>query len=256
MPTTHPRTLGQLIAVERGLRQEDNRIGSDIRKALSKEALVTGLIKTYHPFADQMDGERAAFQDVPDQYTAVQHRVEDDLDLAMQHAITAMDVVASKDHTNCDAKADVRVGDNVLATGVPISHLLWLQKYLGEWRSFLSELPVIKPDKEWTYDTEDRVWKSREEETLRPVKEVVPVVMYPATDKHPAQVQAVSKDIPIGKYRTVTLSGAISPKRKRELLDNINMVLLAVKDAIAVANRTPAVEVKEGEKILGFILGR
>lgn len=252
----HPRTLGQLIAVERNLRQEDNRVGSDIRKTLAKEALVTGLVKTYHPFAE-VDGEdRSAHQHVPDQYTAVQHRVEDDLDLAMQHAIAAMDVVAAKDHTNCNAKADVRVGDEILATGVPISHLLWLQKYLGEWRAFLSELPVIKPDKEWTYDSNDRVWKSKVEETVRPVKEIVPVIMYPATDKHPAQVQAVSKDIPIGKYKTITLSGAISPQRKRNLLDNISTVLLAVKDAIAVANRTPAVEVQEGRKILEFILGR
>jgi hypothetical protein len=246
-----PKTLGQLIAVERSLRQEDNTHGSALKHG-SKEALFTGEVRTYRSYSETPP----ASEHVPDQYKELQRRVEDDLDDARRYAVPAMDVVASKDATNTIAKANVVVLGETLLHDVPVSHLLWLDKYLAEYRSYFTVLPVNKPDKEWTWNADERLWRARTEETPRTSKEVMGVTLHPGTDKHPPVVQAITKDIPIGLYRITTLSGAISANRKKELLDRMTEVQLAVKEAIAVANRTPVIEVREGDVLFRFILGR
>jgi hypothetical protein len=250
MPGT-PRTLGQLIAVERALRQEDNNHGSRLKHG-AKESLFTGEVRTYKSHSENPPPS----EHWPAQYKELQRRVEDDLDEARQYAVPAMNIVASKDATNTIAKADVIVRGNTLLRDVPVSHLLWLEKYLTEYRGYFTALPVNKPDKEWTWSETERLWRSRLEETPRTDKVLSGVTLHPGSDKHPPVVQAVTKDVPIGLYQTIVLSGAISASRKKELLDKITEVILAVKDAIAVADRTPVVEVREGDAIFKFILGR
>lgn len=251
MPNT-PKTLGQLVAVERATRQLDNEYGSKIKHGL-KDASVTGQVKTYRPFNETpTEAER-----LPAQFVEVQKKVEDALDEARKYSVPAMDIVASKDTTNTRAKADVIVAGRVLIPEVPVSHLLWLEKYLNEWRGFLAVLPTLKPDRHWERDSTDtRLSRARTEETVRTKKEVRGVILAPATDKHPAQAQAVQEDVPIGVYETTVLSGAVTETRKKELLDNLNKVQLAVKEAIAVANRTAASDVHEGNKVFEFIFGR
>jgi hypothetical protein len=245
-----PRTLGQLIAVERAVRQQDNEHGSQI-KHVGKESTVTGLSKIY-----KATNEHEQFRLPPPQFTEVQRRIEDLLDEARKYSVSAMDAVASKDRTNQSANADVLIDGDVFLPQVPMSHLLWLENYLGEWKGYLASLPTLKPDKTWEYDSAQRFYRSRPEVQNTTRKETRALVLHAPTDKHPAQTTTVVEDIQVGTVETVTLSGAIPESRKKELLDRLTTLLLAVKDAIAVANRTPVVEVHEGEKVLGFILGR
>jgi hypothetical protein len=48
--------------------------------------------------------------------------------------------------------ADVVVDGVVLATAVPVTHLLFLDKQLSDMRTFIAKLPVLDPAKEWQYD--------------------------------------------------------------------------------------------------------
>jgi hypothetical protein len=245
------RTLGQVIAVERTLRQADNEQGSRIKKELAREPMTLGAVKTYTP-----DDDNAPQSDrVPTQYVEVQHRVDDDLLLAMQYAVPAIDAAATKDRTNTVAEADIMLDGVMFLPKVPISHLLWLEHYLAEWRGFLSSLPTLTATKAWTWDEDSRVYRARPEVTARNLKTTEPLVLHPPTDKHPAQTTTVNRETHVGTYENTVLSGAIPEARKRQLIDRCLELEVAVKDAVARANRTPVTEVHEGATILEYILG-
>ncbi len=250
------RTLSQLVATTTGIRQRDNDHGKELIKKVQSDALTTGLIKTHHPLEELTDEQRRGMLlgTQPDVNKPVALTVADALRQAMEYAIPALDVVATNDRTNQDANADVTLPDGtVLIANVPVSHLLWLSKYLSEWRKFITVLPVLDPTKNWTLGDSD-VYRADVETRVSSTKKVVPLVLHQGTDKHAPQVQAIEDFIPTGHYESVALSGAIYPSRKRELTDRFDMVIAAVDDAIARANQTPVVDVKEGEALMSFLL--
>lgn len=246
-----PRTLGQVVLVERHLRQQDNRVGADLRKRIKNENLTLGSNRVYHP--DDVDAPSTARE--PDTRKPVALKVGEALREAMEHSVRALDTVATKDTTNQHARAGIIVGTTTLIENVPMSHLLFLEDYLAEWRAFLDELPVLNPTRHWTLDPGTGEYRADPEENIRFIKEVVPLVLHPGTDKHPPQTQPLQKDIRVGRYVTENLSGAIPENTKKELLHRISMLIVAVKDAIARANQTPVIEVQEGAPLLGFVLG-
>lgn len=248
------RTLAQVIAVERRLRQQDNDKGREIRTSLS-ETRVSGVLTEYKPDAEEDTlpaSERGTIQ-----YQVVQARVEEGLQLARKYSELAIDAVATKDSTNCEAKAGVIVDGTELISAAPVSHLLWLENYLQEWRAFLAGLPVLTSTKSWKLDTEDGLHKAAPEIVPRTSKRPVPLVLHPGTDKHPPQVTTYQEDVKIGRKFTTAHSGAIPESRKRELLERCDKLIMAVRDATARANQTPVTEIEgEGAKLLGYILGQ
>lgn len=248
------RTLGQVIAVERKLRQADNDAGKQGRKDLA-EAKVIGLLSEYKPDVEDETllppSARSASQ-----YQVVQAKVTDVLTTTRRYAVDAINAVATKDATNMEAKADLVVDNQIMQVDVGISHLLWLEKYLIEWHGALAALPVLSPTKKWNrVDTEDGLWAADPEEVARTTKETVPLVLHPGNDKHPPQVTTVQKDIRTGIVRKTVFSGAIPAPRKQQLLDNCDVLIRAVRDAIARANQTVAVEIdSEGDAIMNRLL--
>lgn len=249
------RTLGQVIAVERTLRKEDNDNGAAVLHGLT-EARTLGGVKEF--FWDQ---ENPSAEDIAKmtafttpQHQRVQAKVEDGLREMRRYSEAAMDIVATKDRTNTTAVADIIIGDTLLLAKVPVSHLLWLENYITEWRAGLAKLPVVSPLYTWNED--DDLLKADGGEVPRTSKEIVPLVLHPGTDKHAPQATTVTRDLRIGRVVSTLHSGAIRSTRKRDLLDRCDMMLVAIKDAIARANRTIAIEVHgEGKAILDFILG-
>jgi len=249
--TDRARTLGQVIGVEKHLRQADNDAGKMIKKNVQSEALTTGLTKVYRPDDDNAPSTARE----PNKHKAVAVKAEEALREAMQYAVPAMDITATKDRTNQVASADLLTPDGgVLIPRVPISHLLWLEHYLGDWKGFLSVLPVLDPTKNWTRDDGQGIHKGDSEETVRFAKETAVLALTPTTKEHPGSGQPYIKETRVGVYLSTVLSGAVKESRKKELIAKADLLLAAVKDAIARANQTQAVEVREGEIILGFLL--
>ena len=244
------RVLGQIIAVEKQTRQKDNAEGSRLKNAVQRQSWLTGLTKTYKP--DDEDAPES--EQIDPQYTNVHLRAEDVLEEAVKYSVPAMDVTATKDRTNQDARADLIVNGTVLVPDVPVSHLLWLEHYLTEWKGFLTVLPVLPPEREWSLDHGRGLYMAVPEFTERRVKETVPLVLVPATKEHPAQALPQTAEKRAGKYTTVHLSGAVTEDRKKQLLDRMHVLQLAVKDAVTRANRTEVTEVTEGHAILGWLL--
>jgi hypothetical protein len=83
------------------------------------------------------------------------------------------------------------------------------------------------------------VWQTQyPEEATKTEKSVIPVTLSPATDKHPAQVQAVTKDVVVGKFSTIKRSGAATAIQKAEALKRVDELLVEVKQARMRANET------------------
>jgi hypothetical protein len=120
----------------------------------------------------------------------------------------------------------------------------------------VGKLPVLSNDENWKLDEVAGLYKTDDIVTNRTVKVQKPLVLYPATDKHPAQTQLVTEDVTAGSWNTVKQSGAIPADRRTALLDRIERVLNAVKEAREEANGAEAPKVAAGNPLLGFIFQR
>ncbi len=249
------RTLAQVVATGRRLRQQDNDRGTEARKRLASDR-ITGLLTQYIPDVPD-DQIEAASEKSSTEFKEVKSFVMQELALMRGYAETAVNAVATQDATNMAAKADLIVDGETLQAGAGISHLLWLEKYLNEWRGYLAALPVLPSAKDWTPDTANPdLWKSAPETQPKTRKKTVALVLHPGTDKHPPQAVPNVEDVRIGRTVKTSHSGAITEERRRQLTDRCDKLILATRDAIARANQTPAVEVDgEGAAIMGYILG-
>lgn len=245
------QTLSQVVGKERHLRKKDNEVGSALKKQLQAPSQVTGSTKTFKPKNDELPPEQYGREE----YQEVALTVRDALAESARYASEVLDSVATKDKTNQSANADLVVDGRTVLKDVPISHLLWLEDYLTEWRSLTTVLPLLNPALRWTEDEgRQGLYRSAVEVTDRTIPDKVPVVLYPATDKHPAQVQLVDKPVFTGTFEKQILSGAITADRKKKLIDNVDKLIVATRDAIQRANRTEAVEVAEGQVLTSLLL--
>jgi hypothetical protein len=242
-----PRSLGEVVAIEKAARQRANKETGDIHKLGQKDVIFTGLSRTYTPFDDD-DTVR-----LPPEGNQVQERVENLLNRFANALTPALDLAVTKDEANTQARADVVVDNQTILPQVPVSHLLFLEHQLAEVRTFIAALVTRNPAQTWHPNTETGNWEADPVSTARKVRQEMPIVLYPATTEHPAQVKTTTVDQPVGTWTNVDLSGAISESHKRELLARVNKLTDAVKTARERANQTSAPEVHVGEAIFSYL---
>jgi hypothetical protein len=141
-----------------------------------------------------------------------------------------------------------------LLTGVPVPHLLFLEKQLADLHTMLSKVPTLDPAFRWRENADTGLRESEAASTVRTKKIKEHVVAVPATDKHPAQVYFNERDEAVGTWSNVRLSGAISEQDKRKMLARVVQLQAAVKQAREAANATQLVEFSSGS-ILDFVFG-
>lgn len=246
--------LNQMIAVRKGLNARVDRAVTDVYHQFQKAALFQGITRVYTPRND--DGEQ-----LPPESQTVQRSVEQGLQTTADELNNLWDAVATVDYANTVAKADVVLATDddvvVLVRAAPVPFLLFLRKQLEDLRTQLGKAPTLDPTVRWSASQYGALLGQHETEpvtTLRTTKVVEPVVAYPATDKHPAQVQMVSKDVVAGEWSTVRLSTSLPESRRRAILSRISDVLDAVNMAVESANDREVEQVQVGEGILDFIL--
>lgn len=241
--------LHQIIAVEKGIKTRVGRFVTDAYKALQKEALFDGLTRTYEKKDD--DGD-----DFPPERKLVNMRVEDTLQDVAEHLTEHMDVVADKDTANCSARADVVVDGETLLVDVPATHLLFLEKQLTDLNTVFDNLPVLDPAFDWSKDDATGLFKSSPVASSKKAKLHKPIVLYEATEHHPAQTQMIQVDETIGTWTTVKHSGAVTADRKKALQKKARALLKAVKFAREEANSTPVTDrVSIGQAVFSYLLG-
>lgn len=240
--------LNQLIAVEKGVKSKSFADLTEAHHAVQKTTPLAGISRTYQPKDEE--GEQ-----LPAESTRVQVKGEDILRQVSATLSRLFDVTATKDWTNCVARADVVIDGRPLVTDVPVTYLLFLEKQLVDLHTFIKKLPVLDASESWVRDDSTDSWKTEAVRTIRTKKVPRNHVKAEATDKHPAQVEVYYEDVAVGYWTTVKFSGALPAKRVNEILERVLALQTAVKFAREEANNTEVSDQRVGAAVFGYLFG-
>ncbi len=238
--------LAQILAVEKGVKTDTDRDLTKHYHLLQKNALLSGFTRVHRKLNDEDP-------DVPGEAQKVQVNVEDVLTDITKILTRAFDVTAAKDYTNTKAKADIVVGGVTLAKDVPVTYLLFLEKYCENLKTVIQKLPTLDPAENWSRDETNGLWRSTTVTTARQKKIPRNHVLAEATDKHPAQVNLWHEDVIAGYWDVTRFSGALPATRVKELTEKITALIAAVKYAREAANSTNVEDPKPGKAILDWV---
>lgn len=166
----------------------------------------------------------------------------------------AWDLDATVETANAHAHADLVVHDVTLATGVPTTALIHLQKRLEELLKLVDAAPILELSEDWKPDPQaPGIYVTEPVKSTRMREEPNARVIVPATDKHPAQVERFVLHVPEGDWTVIKRSGALSVARKRQLTRRLRDLIAATKLAREGANSIDVNQVTLGERILEWI---
>jgi len=241
--------LNQIIAIESSSKAHRHSFMSEMYKRIQKPDLFTGHGRVYQRRDEDSE-------DLPPESKKVQYTVTtllQDVQTTLQEHFS---VVAQKDWGNCAARSDLVVDGFTIASDIPVTYLLFLEKELIDVRTFLETLPVPDATEDWHEDPTTGLYKTLPVSTHRTKKTQRPIVLYDATDHHPAQTQLITEDVIAGFWNTTKYSGGISAVKKAHLVSRVEKVIRAIKLAREAANTMELAEKPlVGESVLGYVFG-
>ena len=239
--------LNQIIAVEKGIKSRVVGEIDALDKALQKPDLFNGFAKEYRKKDE--DGE-----DLPAEKKRVQYVVGEVFRSVQRLTSELFDVTARKDWTNQRATGDVMVDGKAVLANVPVSYLLFLEKQLTDLRTLVGRVPVLDEAEAWTKDENSGLFKTTPTQTHRTKKIAKAIVLYPATPEHPAQTQLISEDVIAGFWHQTKQSGACPKPERQVILDRVEKILRAVKEAREAANGIDEVTPPDvGAAVFGYL---
>jgi hypothetical protein len=238
--------LNQILAIEKGLKTRVYAEFTELHNATQKPPLMNGFHKSYQPRDE--DGET-----YPAESQKVQHNAAEVFDRVATILTELFDITATKDWANCQAKADVVIDGRVLVKDAPATYLLFLEKQLSDLTTFVAKMAELDPGSDWSVDPSTGLFRGEPSTTQRTKKLQRPIVLYDATEHHPAQTQLITEDVIAGQWVTVKHSGALPAPRKKQLLARIERLSNAVKFAREQANAIEAPDQKLGQAVLSYL---
>lgn len=241
--------LNQINAILTSKKGEVEKEVTEVYKLVQKEVLFAGRERTYRPM-DEVNGQK-----LPSESQRVQQRAEELIRKAVAKWTEVWNLVLTQDTGNQKAFADIKVDGQIVMGGVPVTSLLYFDKQLNDLETFVSKLPTPDPAEEWNHDPNSGLLKSKATESIRTSKEPTVIVKYDATDKHPAQTELFTKDIPVGTWTQILYTGALSSDKKEAILARVRKLQVAVKEAREQAN-LQEVERQSVRPLLEFAFGK
>jgi hypothetical protein len=239
--------LSQVIAIEKQVKSRVNSDGSELHKLNQKPDLFNGMNRTYE--RKDEDGE-----DLPGEQKLVQQRAAHNLQSWARMWTELLDVVATKDWGNMQARADLEIEGTVLVKDAPVTYLIWLEKQLDDCRTFVDNLPVLDPGKAWKRDPGTGLHTTDPVRTARHKKVPRVLLKVEASEHHPAQAEVINDDVLVGYWSNISTSGAFPEARKRQLLERLDALRIAVKQAREEANSMKVDQIAVGTAITSWIL--
>ncbi len=166
------------------------------------------------------------------------------------------DVMAAKDFTNTNAKADFVVDGTVMLKDAPATFLLGLENRLKQMRQMYECIPTLNPAQEWELDPTkgDGVYKDVHGDIRQKTeKQVMSKIVAEATTQHKAQVETWNADIPVGEVKVEAWSSALTPHEKSNILERLDNLIQAAKKARQRANCALVEKVEIGEAIFTYL---
>ena len=223
--------LSQLLAIVEGAKAASYKLISDAHKVIQKNELFSGMVRTYRPLTE--DGDT-----YPTEMQVVQQSVWGILETWRAGVQEFWSAMICRDLANMEAKADIVMDDGtVLIPDVPVTSLLSLHKQLTDLKTYIAKLPVLAANERWTFDAANvGLYASESQSSNRTQKELKAMVLYDATDRHPAQVDKFTIDVVVGRWSKIMYSGAIPQDVQRLMLLRVRRLVEAVEMARAQAN--------------------
>jgi hypothetical protein len=247
--------LHQLLAAEKPVLAAATKMMAETEAKMGKEAtFFAGHTKVLKLIQDSPSKD--ALEKAGSETKVLASTVPDTLQYALNYWANAENILFQKNRTNQNAKADIVVGDVTVAKDVPVDELLGLEARLPQLRELIQRLPTLDASKKWIRNSDQGryVWQTEQPEVaVKTEKRVEPVVLYAATDKHPAQVKEYTKDDVVGSFELIRQSGAITSRAKADALGNIDALIVAVKKARSQANEVEVVAGNIGQDIVAAI---
>lgn len=240
--------LCEIIAVASGKKGEAQKAVTDLYHKLQKADLFDGLHRSYKPRSD--DGEK-----LPPESKHPQLKVADCIAEAVAGWSDLFDVTLTLDSGNCLARGTVEAGAAKF-TDLPVTTLLFLEKQLADVKTFVSKLPTLDPASTWTADPATDSYRTEPHSTARTKKVQKAIVLYDATDKHPAQTQLITEDVIAGDWTQVNYSTRLSAREKNEMLARVEELITGVKTARERANGIEVDKRQIGRDMLRHVFGK
>lgn len=246
--------LHQIVAIAEGKKSRGQQLITKAHHMLQRTGTdggnnpLAGISKTYRPVDE--DGEK-----LPPEAKRVQVRVKEVIAEVTTGMTDLYDTLLTQDVANTAAKADVTVDGIAILKGVPVTHLMYLEKQLADLHTFVEKLPTLDPAYDWTFNDKVDCYSTPPTETHRTKKVPRNHVLAEATDKHPAQVQVYNEDILCGYWSTTLFNGSIPAKDRNDMLARVRKLQDAVKFARNEANSIEVKEEKQAKKLFDFVFG-
>jgi hypothetical protein len=246
--------LHELLAVEGNLKGQAEKTRNDLIATFTNKG---------HHFSEKTisfkpNEEGAAT--ITESQLDLQTTVPRELKWIAPFLIKSIDVSWQVAEANTVARADVILDDGrTLLKQIPATSLLELEKRCRELSDFVSKIPTLDPAKGFRHDASRGadVFRARDEVKSRTKKVNEPLVLAPATDKHAAQVQLVTRDVVTGDITTMEWSGLITVADKGNMLSRVEELSRAVKAARSRANdqEVAKTDKKIGSDIVNYVFG-
>ena len=243
--------LHEVIAVENELQAVSSKMIDECSNTFKKKVshfLESNRVLTM--FADDRQDENLT------EFTAMVSNVTDRLSYTKKHVIKYFDLIARKEATNQNAKADIVIDGKTIAKDIPATLLLGLESRLKKVREMYENIPTLQPGQDWLLDErrgESIYITANPNEALKTEKQVTHKVLYEATKEHPAQLEKWNTDVAIGRIVTTVWSGMLSPADKANLLERTDTLIRAVKKARQRANTEKVIELNIGKALFDYI---
>lgn len=242
--------LHETLAVENELQNVAKKMLAESERTMGKESLFMGQVRTLNMFDQSLERENTT------ERKELTTTVDENLNFLFPHLARYWDCVAQKDATNQEAIADVIIDGKSILKGVSATTLLGLETKLAELRKVLMVIPTLAPGVAWEVDSqaEAGVYKTEyPEKTFKSEKDVQFKTAAKATKEHPEQVAQLPTTTNVGAYETIKQSGMYSPLSKARILDRLDVIRNAIKQARMRANNVDVVKASVGTTILGFL---
>lgn len=179
--------------------------------------------------------------------------VPDEVGYTLPFLAKALDLRLQKHYANQCAISDIVLDGNTVMKDAPVDFLLDLEKELPRLRDVFLTMPTLDPSKDWVVNRKGAYRTKTAATSAQTETREVPVVLAPATDKHPAQVKMGSETRAVGVFHDHVFSGAVTTQQKADILSLCDRLIIAVKEARMRANMTEALKPHESSaKILGL----
>jgi hypothetical protein len=241
--------LNQIIAIANTKKTNAATALSAVNSVLSRADLFSGLDRKYQSLDDE--GEK-----LPPENKIIQKTVAEVIESARVELTELLDVIATQEYANCEARGDIVVDGVVVAKQVPVSYMLYLEKQVDVLKGIVQKIPVLTQDVKWNRSVSNNdVFVTDPVTTNRTKKVPKSFVKYPATDHHPAQVEMFTEDVIVGTWSKVDMSSAIPASERDAMLKKIESLREAVKMAREEANSITVTDQKIGKSVLDFVFG-